>query len=371
MKLRREIHRHPELSGSEKQTARRIESFIKKLKPDRVINKIGGNGLAFFFDGKEDGPTVLIRCELDALPIQEVNDLDYRSEKDEVAHKCGHDGHMVILAGVAEKLSQNRPAKGRVILLYQPAEETGQGGKKVLKDDKFEELKPDWSFALHNIPGYPKNSILCRKGPFAVASVGIAMKLKGKTSHAGEPDKGINPARAVADLIKGILEIPNRKDSFKEYVLTTIVHVDLGEIAYGTSAGYAEVRATLRGHLDEDVETIKKQVLDLLKKVCDRDHLKHEHEFVEDFPALNNDSEGVRYIKEAAEVNNFSYQELDEPFTWSEDFSNIINASKGAMFGLGSGVNTPQLHNPDYDFPDEITGTGVNMFYTIIQKILD
>ncbi|MCB2219234.1 MAG: amidohydrolase [Bacteroidetes bacterium] len=369
--LRKELHRNPELSGQEKRTAARIKSFIGKLKPDRVIKDIGGYGLAFIFNGEENGPTVLIRCELDALPIVEINDFDYRSVEEGKAHKCGHDGHMVILAGLAKKLADKRPIKGRVVLLYQPAEETGQGAKWVLNDPKFDEIKPDYVFALHNIPGYPRNAILCRKGPFAVASAGITIKLFGKTSHAGEPEKGINPASAIADLIKGITVLPEDEGDFKDFVLTTIVHIKLGAIAFGTSAGYAELRATLRARYDEDIELLKAKTISLLENICKRESLKFDHEFEEDFPAVNNHEESTQLIHKAADENNFKCIELEQPFPWSEDFSNFINASKGAMFGLGSGVHTPQLHNPDYDFPDDITETGISMFYAIIQKILN
>jgi amidohydrolase len=371
IRLRKDLHRYPELSSEEKRTAGRIKTFIGKLKPDRIIKNIGGHGLAFIFEGEEDGPTVLIRCELDALPIQEENSFDHRSTVEGVAHKCGHDGHMVILAGLAEKLADKKLKKGRVVLLYQPAEETGQGARWVLHDPKFDQIKPDHVFALHNIPGYPRNSILCRKGPFAVASAGITIKLFGKTSHAGEPEKGINPARAIADLIRGIITMPDNKRDYKDFVLTTIVHVNLGAIAFGTSAGYAELRATLRARLNEDIEQLKKKTIDLLEKICERDSLKSSHDFEEDFPAIYNDAESAQLIRKTADDNHFKYIELDQPFNWSEDFSNLINISKGAMFGLGSGVHTPQLHNPDYDFPDDITETGITMFYSIIQKLLN
>ncbi|MCZ6762346.1 MAG: M20/M25/M40 family metallo-hydrolase, partial [Gammaproteobacteria bacterium] len=125
--LRREIHRNPERSGCETGTAQRLLRFFEPLRPDRVIEGLGGTGIAFVFSGTQAGPTILLRSELDALPIHEVNEFDHRSLHDGTSHKCGHDGHMAILAAVGEKLSKKRPARGRVVLLYQPAEETGQG----------------------------------------------------------------------------------------------------------------------------------------------------------------------------------------------------------------------------------------------------
>jgi len=370
IRLRHELHRHPELSGSEKQTALRIRAYVDRFNPDHVVTDIGGEGLAFIFDGKNDGPTVLLRCELDALPIQELNNVDYRSQVDGIAHLCGHDGHMAVIAGVAERIAEKRPATGKVVLLFQPAEETGQGASLVADDPLFKKLKPDWVFALHNIPGYPKNTILMREGPFASASIGIEVRLTGKTSHAGEPEKGINPARAVADIITSLTDMPAHKHLFKEMVLATIVHINLGSIAYGTSAGYAEIRATLRAYLDEDLKQMQEMAKEFISRSAKQYQLGHTIEFVEYFPAVNNSPDATRIIREVAKENNLIVAEPEMPFRWSEDFSHFINAAKGAMFGLGAGEDTPQLHNPDYNFPDEIIRSGVKAFSSIVYKIL-
>ncbi len=372
VKLRKEIHKHPEIAEHEKKTAKRIRKEIDQYNPDKIIDGIGGEGMAFFFEGKQKGKTVLVRSELDALPIKEVNDdLPYKSEHDGWAHKCGHDGHMAIVAGVARELANERPEKGTVILLYQPAEETGEGAERMLKDDKMDAVKPDYVFALHNIPEYKKGSILIRKGVFSSASVGIEIKLTGKTSHAAEPEKGINPARATAAILNDFIELHDNKEKFKDFVLVTIVNVKLGEIAYGTSAGYAEIRATLRSYLNEDMDKLKEMAPKIAKKHGEKDKLKVETRFVQFFPALTNDDESNDIIRKGAKENDLEIVDLSEPFRWSEDFSRFTGKFKGAMFGLGSGEDTPKLHNPDYDFPDELIEPGVKMFHSIIKQVLN
>ena len=131
--LRKELHQHPEISGEEFETKKRIIAFFDKLQPDQVVN-LGKTGVAFVFNGKTSGKTVMLRCELDALPIQEINTVDYISKTEGKAHLCGHDGHMSILAAAGKHYSKNRPERGRVVLLYQPAEENGEGAKEVLAD---------------------------------------------------------------------------------------------------------------------------------------------------------------------------------------------------------------------------------------------
>ncbi len=201
IKLRHEIHKHPEVSNDEYNTSERIINFIKKFNPDEII-KLGETGVAFAFNGKEKGKTVVFRAELDALPIQEKSGVEYASVNDHVAHACGHDGHMAILTGLAQKISENRPERGRVIMLFQPAEEVEQGARDVVENPKFNDIKPDYMFALHNVPGFEKHKIILKKGSFASASKGMTIKLTGKTAHAAEPENGISPADAISEMIK-------------------------------------------------------------------------------------------------------------------------------------------------------------------------
>ena len=370
IKLRKEIHKNPELSGSEKNTAKRITTFAKKYSPDKIISNIGGTGLAIIFKGKKKGPTVLIRCELDALPISEINKFRYKSVNENIAHKCGHDGHMTIVSGLIPLLSKNKISKGKVILLYQSAEETGEGAEWILEDKKFSLIKPDFVFALHNLPGFEKGKILIREKEFAAASKGMIIKLKGKTSHAAEPERGINPALAVSEIISELIFLPENIKSVKDFSLVTIIHTKIGKRAFGTSPGYAEVMATLRSFKNQDMNLLTQGAVDTVKKISKKHKLKTEISFTEEFPATVNDRDCVQLVRESAKKNKLKVQEIKTPFRWSEDFGHFTKHFKGALFGLGSGKKQPALHNPDYDFPDEIIDQGVKVFYSLIEKVL-
>ncbi|MGK7371752.1 MAG: M20/M25/M40 family metallo-hydrolase, partial [Candidatus Halalkalibacterium sp. M3_1C_030] len=169
--LRHHLHSIAELSGKEEQTAGKITEFLNATNPDKLIRRLGGHGILATYKGEKEGPTILIRCELDALPIPEENDFDYLSKNENTGHKCGHDGHMAMVCGLAQLLGNNKPKSGEVMLLFQPAEETGQGAQRVLSDEKFSNINPDWVFALHNLPGYEKHQIVVREQTFAAASV--------------------------------------------------------------------------------------------------------------------------------------------------------------------------------------------------------
>jgi len=364
VRLRRKLHQFPELSGNEYQTARLIKDALQETAPDRIIENLGGAGLAAVYEGTRPGPTLLFRCDLDALPIDEVNTFAYASEYQGIAHKCGHDGHMTIVTGLAMAVSANRPDKGKVVLLYQPSEEDGQGAARVLDDEKFSAIRPDHVFALHNLPGYPAGSVVLRKNTFAAASKGMINKLYGKTSHAGEPENGRSPALAMAGIIQELTALPENT-SFEDFTLTTIIHSRLGEVAFGTTPGYAEVMATLRTYSNADMEALTNKSVDVIERLSHVYGLKSEISWTEEFPATVNDARAVDLIGQVAQQNQLQVIHIDEPLRWSEDFSNFTLQYPGALFGLGSGERTPQLHNPDYDFPEEIIDGGIKIFYGI------
>lgn len=369
IELRRTLHQYPELSGQEEQTARTIKQNLLEANPDKLIEQLGGTGLAAVYEGKQPGPVIMFRCDLDALPIDEFNEFEYKSRHQGIAHKCGHDGHMTIMSGLAAAISKTPPERGRVVLLYQPSEENGQGAARVLRDPRFRDIEPDRVFALHNLPGYPTGSVIIKKDTFAAASKGMINKLYGKTSHAGEPENGISPAWAMAGIIQQLTTLP-ANNTFDDFTLVTIIHSRLGEIAFGTTPGYAEVMATLRTYSNSDMDKLTAESVEVVKSQAQSNRLKHEISWTEEFPATVNDSEAVDVLEGVADTIKSQVIRINEPLRWSEDFSNFTLKYRGALFGLGSGKNTPQLHNPDYDFPEEIIDRGIAIFYGIYRHYL-
>lgn len=367
--LRKIIHANPELAHSEFSTADTIQKFLWD-KPDKIIKRIGETGIAFIYNSGVTGKTILFRAELDALPIQEINSFPYKSTKENISHKCGHDGHMAILAGLGIILSKHKINKGKIILLFQPAEEIGEGAQKILNDEKFKEIKPDYIFALHNLPGFELGSIITRHENFASASKGMIIKLYGKTSHAAEPENGINPSIAMSNIIVMLNNlVDDLSGKLIDFSLVTVVHANLGEKAFGTNPGYAEVMATFRSYNDDDMKLLTESARLAVKQIAEKENLKEEITYTEEFPATVNNIECIKIIKEVIKENNIKEIKKELPFKWSEDFGHFTYNYKGALFGIGAGLNTPQLHNPDYDFPDEIIETGIMVFYHIAKKI--
>lgn len=368
--LRHHLHSLAEVSGAEKNTADAISDFLQETSPDYLKAGVGGYGILATYEGNANGPHVLIRCELDALPIQDDIDEKYRSNKDMVGHKCGHDGHMSIVCGVAQFLGEQGLDSGKVTLLFQPAEETGEGARRVLDDQKVQKLQPDFCFGLHNLPGFKKHLIVIREDVFAAASVGLIVNLKGSTAHAAHPERGRSPALAMAQIVQAFSSVPQFYSSLDESVKVTVIHAQLGERAFGTSPGNATVMATLRTYQDEVLERVKEKCVAIAEGKAQTYDLSFEYEWVEPFPATVNHKHAVDVVKESAKKLDLDIEFKSAPFSWSEDFGHFTSQIQGAMFGLGIGENHPPLHAEEYDFPDDVIPTGVSMFIEIIKQTI-
>ncbi len=240
---RRETHRHPELSRQETNTARRVAAMLAPTGPDRLIEGLGGTGVAAIYEGASPGPSVMFRAELDALPIEELGDIDHRSLVPGKAHLCGHDGHSTILLGLARWLKQTRPQRGRVVLLFQPAEEDGFGAAAVMADPRYEQIRADYAFALHNRPGVALGEALISAGPANCASRGLSIRLTGSTAHASMPESGRSPMPAIAELMPALEALGPRGPLDADFAMVTVTHATMGARAYGVAPGEAEVLA--------------------------------------------------------------------------------------------------------------------------------
>jgi amidohydrolase len=312
----------------------------------------------------------MFRTEIDAVPVQEVNDFDHRSLRNGVSHKCGHDGHAAIVAGLAAGLARRPLDRGRVVLLFQPAEETGSGARDVLEDERFASIEPDWIFALHNLPGEAHGGIQIKSGPFAAGSVGAIFKLEGSTSHAAYPEQGRSPATAVAQLIQELTVLPAALGRGSGIARVTVVHARLGEPAFGTTPGEAVVMATLRSDREEVLDRLRTEALKRLERIAQANALKHSHSWTDDFPVTVNHPEAVDVVESVAGACGIRVVRRDVAYPWSEDFGWFTCQYPGAIFGLGLGADHPALHSPDYDFPDELIPVGLRVFEGIIEEKL-
>lgn len=368
--FRRKLHMQPEISGEEEQTARLIAATVEHLAPTRILNGLGGHGVAAEFDSGVPGPTVLFRAELDALPIEELSDAPWRSQVPGKGHLCGHDGHMTMLLALGRLLQRNPVATGRVILMFQPAEEDGSGARAVVKDPRYPEIAPDWAFAIHNEPGRPFGYVSTRAGLINCASQGMAIRLSGKTAHAASPEDGVSPAETVAKLIPALTALGGGGELNDDFTLVTVTHVNIGEPTFGIAPADAVIYATLRTAHDEPMAAMVAAARGMATDLAEQAGLNVTFETHDDFAASVNDAAAAQAATDAMNALGVENGDIGLPMRASEDFGVFGWGAKAAMLCLGPGEDYAALHNPDYDFPDELIPIGAAIFERIAHDLL-
>lgn len=362
--IRRLLHSHPELSGREKHTHDMLARYLQALNPTHLHLNVGGYGLVAAWYRSEVYATVAFRADIDALPISETLVVDYRSVQEGVSHKCGHDGHAAILLRLAEVVKAESP-NVNIVLIFQAEEETGKGAKKILESGVLDGYSIDAIYGFHNLPQYPIGSVVLKKGTFAAASVGVAITMVGRQTHAAHPEEGINPAMAVADMIRLMNDYNAAHRSLCDFQQSTLIYTRIGEVAFGTSAGDAQLMFTLRAYSNSKMSELLKYLNAQLNNVALKYGVAVSVDYREPFSAVENTDENVERLQMLASKQNKHIYVLDTPFRWSEDFAEYLVAYKGAFMGIGAGEDCMELHHPDYDFPDGLIEDAAMFLYSI------
>lgn len=349
--FRRTLHATPELSGEEGQTAAAVVALLAGTKPSRTLTGLGGHGVAAVYDSGRPGPTVLLRCELDGLPIADTAGAPWRSTVAGKGHQCGHDGHMATLALLAMTFGDRGPVSGRVVLMFQPAEETGAGARAVVADPAFASIAPDISFAWHNMPGLPFGEAWLAPGVVNCASRGMRVAFSGRTSHASEPENGVSPMPAIASLMPALAALGPREPG-GPLAMATVTHAQLGAPAFGVSPGAGEVWATLRTLTDAGMDDLVARATALAGSAAKAHGLGLTISFHEAFAHVENAPKATGQLARALDAEGVKHSPGHLPFRASEDFGVFGHAAPAAIVFIGAGEKHPSLHNPDYDFPD-------------------
>lgn len=364
--LRHELHRIPERSMEEHQTKKLLMDFMNR-ETDAQVHDCGKwfyAVLRFPCSGAESG-AIAFRADMDA-----VSGPDGRP-----GHFCGHDGHSAALAGLGLVLSNRRRNQGddrcedqeerSVYLIFQPAEETGQGAMlcaSLLREKQIREI-----YGFHNIPGYPRGAVLLKRGTFACASTGLEIGFHGAQAHAAYPEAGKNPAPALARTVCDVQNEAARRNGQKGMVLSTVIGIEAGSRAYGVSAADGVLRLTVRAEREEDFEELLNHVHKTVQKYAGEDGLDSYITEIERFPATQNHDAALERVRTAALKAGLEAIELEKPFRWSEDFGYYLQETEGAFVGIGDGEDHPQLHTQEYQFPDEILETAVMLFAEMLR----
>ena len=339
--LRRRLHACPERSGQERRTMAAIRTFLEE-NTSLKVEDMGGWLLATHWEG-EGLPEVGFRADMDALPAGARH----------ARHGCGHDGHSAILCGLA-LLLEGRRTDRNVRLIFQAAEETGEGARRVL--DTWPGLQGlSALYALHNIPGHPSGAVLMRRGCFSCASCGHIVRVQGRPAHAAYPGDGANPTELLCrlaletpDMIKEILDGDDR------LLMRTIVGLSAGGEDFGIAAAEGQLNQTLRGHRRDDIDDLIRRIEARAAEGCRAEGMNCAFEIRDAFPDTTNDDALFDDALARFQGAGLPVKLLEEPMRWSEDCGWLLKAVPGVYFGIGAGEEHPGLHTEDYTFDDAL-----------------
>ncbi len=358
--FRHALHRHPEIAGCEVETMRLLRAQLADL-PLEVLPPFVGTDTVAILRGKRPGPTVALRADIDALPVEEKTSAAWRSEVPGMMHACGHDVHTAILLGAARLLCQEDFA-GNIRFIWQPGEEKKALAKKLVAAGVLDPM-PDWIFALHVAPRLPFGQIACRAGTIAASSLHFLIEVKGQGGHGSMPHRSRTPIVPAAEII---LELENLRQ--KETGVTFSIGVLQSGAVDNVIPDTAQLGGTLRTFSQQDCERMQKAFASICAAAAKKYQVDVKFLPSPDFyPPAVNDAEAVGIVREVA---GGDYLAAPKPSMSSEDFAYYLQKCRGAIFALGIGRHLPPLHNAELLVPDEIIDRGSDLFRRLVLATL-
>lgn len=371
---RQTLHQNPELQYDVHQTAAFVAERLKEFGVDEVVTGIGQTGVVGIINGQLDGGeerVVGLRADMDALPIQEIRDLPYKSQVDGKMHACGHDGHTAMLLGAARYLAEARQFKGKVAVIFQPAEEGGGGGKAMVDDGMMERFGIQQVFGMHNMPGLDVGTFAITPGPMMAAADTFSIQITGKGGHAAKPHGCIDPAMVTVNLVQAIQTIVSRNAAPLDSMVISVTQIHLGDTD-NVIPQTAILGGTVRTFSPEMRTLAETRIKALAEHISAAFGATIEVNYQRGYPVtVNHQAETETAGNVAAAI--VSEEQLDRqatPMMGAEDFSYMLESRPGAFIFIGQG-DTAGLHHPEYDFNDEIIPYGCSYWVNLAETTLN
>ncbi|MEX0305975.1 MAG: M20 aminoacylase family protein [Ruegeria sp.] len=365
---RRDIHQHPEILYDTHRTSALVAEKLKEFGCDEVVTGIGRTGVVGVIKGKTDtqGRVIGLRADMDALPMQEQTGLDYASKTSGAMHACGHDGHTAMVLGAAKYLSETRNFDGTAIVIFQPAEEGGNGAEAMCKDGLMDRFGIQEVYAMHNVPGLETGQFAIRSGPLLAAADEFDIHLEGRGGHAAKPHETIDTTVMLSQLIVALQTIVSRNaDPILQAVLS-VTSVETSSKAFNVIPQSAQVKGTVRTHSNEMRDLIEQRLTEVVQGIAETFGGTATVTYKRGVPVTINAEEQTGYASEAAVSVGGSCGEA--PMVMGgEDFSFMLEERPGAFIILGNG-DSAGLHHPEYNFNDEIIPMGCSWFAEMVER---
>jgi amidohydrolase len=377
--IRRDIHAHPELCFKEVRTA---EVVAQKLTEWGIpIHRgLGTTGVVGIVKNGTSNRAIGLRADMDALPMQEFNTFSHASQHPGKMHACGHDGHTAMLLAAARHLAKHRNFDGTVYLIFQPAEEGGGGAREMIKEGLFEQFPMDAVFGMHNWPGGEVGQFAASVGPVMASSNEFRITIKGKGGHAAMPHNGLDPVPVACQMVLAFQTIISRNTRPIDSGVVSVTMIHAGE-ATNVIPDSVELRGTVRTFTVEVLDMIEQRMRQIAEHTCAAFDASCEFEFVRNYPPTINSAKEAEFARQVmASIVGDDQVLVQEPTMGAEDFSFMLQAKPGcysfifngdgAHREMGHGGGPCMLHNPSYDFNDDLIPLGATYWVRLAEEWL-
>jgi len=380
--VRRDIHAHPELCFEEVRTADVVAQKLTEwgIPIHRGLGKTGVVGIVKGRDGGASGRAIGLRADMDALPMQEFNTFAHASKHQGKMHACGHDGHVAMLLAAAQHFAKHRNFDGTVYLIFQPAEEGGGGARVMIEDGLFEQFPMEAVYGMHNWPGLPVGTFAVSPGPVMASTSEFKITLRGKGGHAALPHTGIDPVPIACGMVQSFQTIISRNKKPVDAGVISVTMIHAGE-ATNVVPDSVELQGTVRTFTVEVLDLIEKRMRRIAEHTCAAHDATCEFEFVRNYPpTINSPAEAEFARKVMATIVGEERVLPQEPTMGAEDFAYMLQAKPGAYCfiangdgahrEMGHGGGPCMLHNPSYDFNDDLIPLGATYWVKLAEAWL-
>ena len=367
---RRHLHTIPELMFECHQTAAFVVERLREFGITEIHEGIATTGVVAIIEGQGDGPTIGLRADMDALPMQEETGLPYASTVDGMMHACGHDGHTTMLLGAARYLAETRNFKGRVALIFQPAEENGGGGEVMVKEGILDTFDIKEVYALHNAPGVEVGNFYTTPGPIMAAADSFDIHIVGNGGHGAMPHATTDPIMAAVGIANAIQTIVSRNNYSQDNLVVSIT-----QIHTGSADNVVPEKAYMNGTVRTFDPAVRTMVMARLEAIVAGQAAAYGVEarmdYLVGYPATINEPERTEFAAEVAReiAGDAGVDGNAPPEMGAEDFAYLLEKRPGSYLFVGNG-DTAGLHHPEYDFDDEAAAAGASFFAKLIERAL-
>ena len=378
--IRRDIHAHPELCYQEQRTSDVVAQKLTEWGIP-IIRGLGVTGVVGIIKNGSSPRSIGLRADMDALPMQEINTFDHASKHPGKMHACGHDGHTAMLLGAAQYLAQHRNFDGTIYLIFQPAEEGGAGAKRMMEDGLFDQCPMDAIYGLHNWPGMPVGNFGVTAGPMMASSSEFELTIRGKGAHAAQPHRGIDPVMVAVQIAQAWQTIISRNKSPLDAGVLSITQIHTGS-AMNVIPDEARMLGTVRTFTIELLDLIDTRMRSIAEHTAAAFDATVTFEFMRNYPPLINHAKETAFAVGVMQsiVGHANVNAAVEPTMGSEDFAFFLQEKPGCYVFLGNGdgehrsaghgLGPCNLHNPSYDFNDDLLPLGATYWVRLAEAAL-